>query len=217
MHKRDACASLGKVKKWFRDVRRKIIMEDISEKFRKYLFKVLYKKESYFLVWGAYLETDEEFILRDKNDRILIFPDFITLKNYVNNEINMSELNDWVNSFKDISNVKIIDFDILSKLKNEKELNEKNIQIWHNLSILIEFYSDLLYINNEYLENASLEIFLEIYNNNFIWNNHSKTDFTIDKKFLIEVEKILSFLEQKILIIEPSSPKSSNEKLRKHL
>ncbi|WP_193846681.1 hypothetical protein [Flavobacterium hungaricum] len=192
-------------------------MEDISEKFRKYLFKVLYKKESYFLVWGAYLETDEEFILRDKNDRILIFPDFITLKNYVNNEINMSELNDWVNSFKDISNVKIIDFDILSKLKNEKELNEKNIQIWHNLSILIEFYSDLLYINNEYLENASLEIFLEIYNNNFIWNNHSKTDFTIDKKFLIEVEKILSFLEQKILIIEPSSPKSSNEKLRKHL
>lgn len=152
-------------------------MENISEKFRKYLFKVLYKKESYFLVWGAYLETDEEFILRDKNDKILIFPDFITLKNYVNDEINMSELTDWVNSFEDISNIKIIDFDILSKLKNEKELNEKNIQIWHNLSILIEFYSDLLCINNEYLENASLEIFLEIYNNNFIWNNHSKNKF----------------------------------------
>lgn len=179
-------------------------MNSISDKYGKYLFKCLLDNEEYFFIWGIILENEDEFLLMNDNGKLLFFNSFYDIKQYVIKNSSITELVKWVKEFKN-EEIKILSLNIYEEIRQINEISIKNDILWKKISLLIELYEDIIYINKTDFNhdiNETLELFKEFYNDNFIWKNKIKRSFKIDKLFSETIKIVSKQIQDCILKID---------------
>lgn len=132
-------------------------MQEISEKYRKYLLSSKYKNGSYYMVAGADLEQNEEDkVLISTDSKIMLFSNIMSIAEYVKNAnscFDHSNLIEWAEFLNTLSKpYAFINLDSIQKIDNFDD--KENIDaIFFSLGIIKDYAhqvgnSDLLCVFN---------------------------------------------------------------------
>ena len=135
-----------------------------------------------------------------RHGKLLLFRNIDTLKCYIKNE-SFEELKMWANEFEN-DEIGTISLNISKKIVVGNEILEDDICLWKEISLIIELYEDILYLNNNSDINKNLSAFKDIYNNNFIWKDGKKSSFFFSKAFRESIINIVEFIKKNTLIVE---------------
>ncbi|MCL9806906.1 hypothetical protein NAT51_15325 [Flavobacterium amniphilum] len=177
-------------------------MDSVSDKFGKYLFEIILDNRAYLFVWGIDLSSDNEYILRNNENKIILFLNFLELKKFICDNVFFDELVEWVNNVEDNENDKVL-LDFENELNSLKVLDDRFLELWKDISLFIELYDDLIYLNNDedkLVLNKDVERFKEQYRDNFIWRNEIKKEFIIETNFIKGLNEMSGYIKSSIAI-----------------
>ncbi len=184
-------------------------MNEISEKYKKYIIELNLNGEKKLLISGMDISNeDKDFLLLDKNGKVLLFNDFFQIKEYILNEELLDNYNfqRWIKELKNKSPYVCYNVDnILDAIRTAKELKDVNKNIQGQAVDFINIIGDYAYqINKEDLiklyENKLVDQFKELFMSNFIWKIEisDKTAFnTLTwESFRVVFEKLYNLFKQ---------------------
>lgn len=180
-------------------------MKNLSEEYGKFLIRLQIEDCKYFMVWGYLQENSDEYVLLTDDGKVALFSNPVTMKEYIERETSLKELKEWSKRINgnDIQQ-KEVNLNILEKIEFLTFLDVTNIEIWQELSLVIELFDDLnLYNDIESNEKLmySIDLFREIYNNNFVWKGQEKLNYKITTSFLNAVKTIIGSIKENVVLV----------------
>ncbi len=153
-------------------------MNEISEKYKKYIVGLKLNGEDKLLVSGMDITNEyKDFLLLDKDSKVLLFNDFSQIEEYILNEelLDNNNLQSWVKELKNKKPYVSYNIDnILNAIEKAKDLRELNKDMLSQIVDFINIIGDYAYqINKEDLivlyEHQLIDQFKELFMNDFIW------------------------------------------------
>ncbi len=183
-------------------------MNAISEKYKKFIIGIKLNGENNLLVSGMDISNeDKDFVLLDKDDKVLLFNDFLQIEDYIINTevLDNTNFQSWVKELKIKEPYISYDIDnILDRIKKVIDFSELNKDMLSHIVDFINLIGDYAYqINKEDLivlyENQRIDQFKELFMDGFIWKTKNSHELSLNKitweNFKTAFEKLINLFK----------------------
>ncbi len=194
----------------------KVNTDDISEKYRKYIVKlVLSSGRQVYILWGTNLENEDvDYILVNKSDKILAFSSIAGLINYVSHAnvlIDRDTTRQWAENYIANQLYNVCDLykikNVLNELSFMKEIGRDDAI---DMVACLELITDYAHqINSSFvfdqLEKKDMKIFHDYVYEGFLWDGKGEvekikeiTDFNFEN-FRNDYTQLVRFFEAALM------------------
>jgi len=181
--------------------------ENVSEKYRKYLLKIIYDNQDCYTITGADLEDGEkDKLLINSNKQLVLFSDVASLLQAIKKGeyyFDKDNLQKWEKEFSSAEEPYAeIDLDILRRPEIDFTDLDELISIHSTLGILTDFaiqVDDKLMI--EHLYQPIIEEFKDSVMDFTVWKTTEELPITFDRNLFLNVINDLYFLLKKGMVL----------------